>query len=182
MITYLYVSLFNIIFVSVDLAWMRVLVSNINEGSIALIVLITVAALFIIFSTQYLSVFWMLGIVVSVLESFTGMKAFKKAKQVIEGKKLRGFLLSLVLALLAVPVSLIGILISRYGLQMGPTEVAVGLALANMRCILQIYSNVVFTVYYCECKNRHGEKVEMDVGSGYGLVMTSPLLDDASLP
>lgn len=181
MITRLYVSLFNIIFVVLYLALIALMVRN--KGSISVLVLIIVVALFVFFLNHYLFLFCMMGIVVSVLEDgFSGIRAFKKAKQLIEGKKLQGFLLSLVLALVTLPGSLISILNARNGHAMGPIEVAVRLVLINMGCILQLYGLIVYAVYYFECKKNNGEKAETEVGSGYSLVVTSPLLVDASLP
>ncbi|RWR91342.1 hypothetical protein CKAN_02049200 [Cinnamomum micranthum f. kanehirae] len=125
-----------------------------------------------------------IGLVVSVVEKDCyGMEAIWKAGALMKGRTLQGFCLSLVLTLVEMVIS--GFLGFEMG-GVGKTEAArlgLGLALISATGLVDLFVCVVYTVFYCDCKNGLGEKVEIEreEGAGYSLISTNCHVDTSIL-
>lgn len=172
-ITWSYVAILNLGYVLIGAVLIGVLFLAISMESVPLICLGCVMFFMFIFVYIFLAMVWKLGLVVSVLEEGChGMGAIWKAGELIKGRKSIGFFLSLIL-------TLVGLMISGFfGYQMGglvkreATRLVLGIILINATCIEELFSTVIYTIFYCECKKWHGEKVELEEAatSGYSLV------------
>ncbi|POO03308.1 Transmembrane protein [Trema orientale] len=133
------------------------LLGNLSVFSISIIALL--AALFYL----YLAIVWTLAMVVSVLEEKSGIQALGRAEQLVEGMKIKGFLLKLVFgALYYVLLQLLRITTS--GKKSTATIVCIWLLVVNSVCFVKMFSLTVFTIFYYECKKTHGEEVSETQG------------------
>ncbi|XXG58387.1 hypothetical protein AAC387_Pa04g0708 [Persea americana] len=183
-LTWSYVALFNLGYLFVGASLIGVLVLFAGDP-VLLIGLGGFGALFFVFMMYlYLSVFWRIGLVVSVVEKDCyGMGAIWKAGELMKGRKLQGFCLSLVLTLVEMVICVF------LGFQMegvGRTEAArlgMGLALISATGLVDLFACVVYTVFYCDCKNGIGEKVEIERAewAGYSLISTNCHVDTSIL-
>ncbi|XP_077237083.1 uncharacterized protein LOC143878721 [Tasmannia lanceolata] len=122
----------------------------------------------------YLVAVWLLGLVISVVEEGSyGMKAIGKAVELIGGRRVQGFGLILVLGMLSVPIYLLfslNVIEDEIG---SATRFVIGIITTVLLCCLNLFTFVVFTVFYYQCKKSHGEKVEMEGRETYSLVSTA---------
>lgn len=101
--------------------------------------------------------------VVSVLEEKSGIEALGRAEQLVEGMKIKGFLLKLVFGTLYyVLLQLLRITISSK--KSKATIVCIWLLVVNSVCFVKMFSLTVFTIFYHECKKTHGEEVSETQG------------------
>ncbi|XP_065851433.1 uncharacterized protein [Euphorbia lathyris] len=130
----------------------------------------------------YLSVTWNLAIVISAIEKTKGIEAIRKAGEILKGMKLKGFLMNLLLCVVAVGLSS-GIQMIDWGKSQS-FVVFKGVVVVYVRSLLNMYYFAVFTVIYYMCKKNHGERVDFEgsCSSGYAMVPTTtsiaPLVDD----
>ncbi|KAL4182039.1 hypothetical protein AMTRI_Chr12g274010 [Amborella trichopoda] len=110
----------------------------------------------------YLVTVWALAMVVSIVEdNCYGVEALEKAIALIKGRRVQGFFLSLVLVVLeGVMSSLLRVAEKGRGKMSGEIEVGVVLIIGS--CLVKLYADMVYTVFYFECKKRHGEKVKIE--------------------
>ncbi|OVA15747.1 hypothetical protein BVC80_1829g42 [Macleaya cordata] len=122
----------------------------------------------------YLAVFWTLGFIISVLEKgFYGMKAIEKARDLMRGRQIQGLVLMLFLVLLTSPISVLFYLNAFDDDLHLMARVFLGFFVTVPYCIAKIFTYMVYTVFYYECKKSHGERVEIELGGGYGSVSTN---------
>ncbi|KAI3442546.1 uncharacterized protein J3R85_000738 [Psidium guajava] len=142
-------------------------------------VVATVAATLLLYF--YLAPKWALGLVVSVVEDdWQGMKALSaRAEELIRGKKMVGFVLMLVLALLSVPIYvLFYVTVTDDDDHLVPmVKVGFGLCVTILLCLVNSFSCAVFTVFYYVCSQRQGEKLEVQLGHGYDSVPSNDQLE-----
>ncbi|KAL6012296.1 hypothetical protein ACLOJK_002775 [Asimina triloba] len=182
-ITFLWVTFFHFCWSLLLLASIYFLITT-KVDLIATIGILGLVAVVLGLVPTYLTAIWMVGLVVSVAEDdYYGMRAFGKAGKIMEGRKLQGFVISVLSVLVVSPFSVI------MGLGMGKsnqskvTQLAIELGVMYVIQLVQMLWFVVYTVFYFECKKSRGEEVQMEIGGGaYGLVYTTPLFTDASLP
>ncbi|XP_077237082.1 uncharacterized protein LOC143878720 [Tasmannia lanceolata] len=128
----------------------------------------------------YLDAIWLLGIVISVVEEGCyGMKAIGKGVELIGGRKVQGFGLILVLVMLSVPIYLLfclNVIDDELG---SATRFVIGTITIVLFCFLKVFTFVVFTVFYYQCKRSHGENIEMEGEEMYGLLSTGLHIDDS---
>ncbi|KAL3535313.1 hypothetical protein ACH5RR_003774 [Cinchona calisaya] len=111
----------------------------------------------------YLSVAWVLGSVISVIEeNCYGIEAMKKAGRLIEGKRIQGFILNIMFnfSLLAV----VGFGILRDHKWLVDNLLIFGLFIVIFSCLLRFFYFVAYTVLYFKCKKSHGEEIEFPGG------------------
>ncbi|KAL6534743.1 hypothetical protein OROGR_013418 [Orobanche gracilis] len=119
----------------------------------------------------YLSVSWALAVVVSVVEdSFYGIEALGKAEALVKGKRLQGFLINLCSNLFVLIVfrcykSLLGGDKGLFEYRMSS-----GLFVFNFLALVKIFVAVAYTILYFECKELHGEEIELYVDVEYSKV------------
>ncbi|KAF5178990.1 hypothetical protein FRX31_031418 [Thalictrum thalictroides] len=136
-----------------------------TKKSIVVLTIGTVLILLAICLYMYLALVWMLSIVISVLEDCYGLQAFGKGAQLLKGRKVVGFGLTFVLMILiGVNVLVSNIMIST---------IAMAFAV-----LLKMFSMMVYTVFYFDCKQSHGEEIELEENIEYAQVSTLPVVVD----
>ncbi|CAB4292812.1 unnamed protein product [Prunus armeniaca] len=129
---------------------------------------ITVFLLALVFQA-YLAVVWNLALLVSVLEKICGIEALGKAEQLIKGSKRHGFSLNILFGALSLSVFC--------GVLMSENAAMIPLLLLNsMYCLIEMFKLTTYTVLYHECKETHGEELEMQEGTKYTKVAFTPLI------
>ncbi|KAH0993292.1 hypothetical protein GBA52_004775 [Prunus armeniaca] len=117
----------------------------------------------------YLAVVWNLALLVSVLEKICGIEALGKAEQLIKGSKRHGFSLNILFGALSLSVFC--------GVLMSENAAMIPLLLLNsMYCLIEMFKLTTYTVLYHECKETHGEELEMQEGTKYTKVAFTPLI------
>ncbi|XP_058113320.1 uncharacterized protein LOC131256445 [Magnolia sinica] len=178
MITWLYILLitagYAFLLVMVFVAFTLIT----NSGTlIALIGLVGLSAMLFL---VYLAAVWMLGLVISVVEEDCyGMKAIQKAVDLIKGRKLQGFGLMMLLALLITPIYVLFCLNTIEDEREPAARIVIGAIEMVLVCVLKLFTFIAYTVFYYDCKNSQGE--EMDMEERRGLVSTN-LYVSHSLP
>ncbi|XP_028775410.1 uncharacterized protein LOC114732280 [Neltuma alba] len=172
--TWFYISLFNLGYIFLELSF--ILPFSVNFSSplfrpttFAYVLLIPVSAF-----QMYLSVFWKMSLVISVLEEKSGLEAFGKASQILKGLKLQGFLLNLVYG---VPGLIAYIWFFRTKKRIGVySSLLVDLIFWNVVSVLNMSLMVAYTVFYHKCKQNHGEEVELQGSFEYIKVAHEPMI------
>uniref|UniRef100_A0A1D1YGV3 Phospho-N-acetylmuramoyl-pentapeptide-transferase n=1 Tax=Anthurium amnicola TaxID=1678845 RepID=A0A1D1YGV3_9ARAE len=106
---------------------------------------------------MYLGVVWTAGLAASVAEGGGGLQALGAAQVVVRGRLLQGFLISLwsLVASLAVTGMMEGLLLLVESTTTA-TQVAAGLVLTDVEQVVYMFTLVAFTVFYLDCRRRHG--------------------------
>ncbi|KAL6012303.1 hypothetical protein ACLOJK_002783 [Asimina triloba] len=124
----------------------------------------------------YLSTIWMLGLVISVVEEDCyAMRALEKAGQIIKGRKLQGFLLMLLLYIMAVAIYL-AYLCTMNIIIKGQTvgRWVATIIMVCLECLVLILMFVVSTVFYYECTKGIDEEAGNSSGRpNYALIRTT---------
>ncbi|KAK9097956.1 hypothetical protein Syun_025001 [Stephania yunnanensis] len=124
----------------------------------------------------YLCVVSTLSLVESVLEEDVyGFGAIGNAERLVRGNKVQGVVICLVFMVVS------GVLVFP---SMSPRKVWITVAVTMAKMIFTslfpMFSCMVYTVFYFECKKSHGEEVEFEVDDmNYIKVPTVPLVDSA---
>ncbi|KAL5548955.1 hypothetical protein UlMin_004186 [Ulmus minor] len=131
----------------------------------------------------YLSIVWTLAFVVSTLEEKSGIEALGKAGQLVKGLKLKGFFLKFAFGLLCfVMFKLLMMMINK---QTTSVSIAYVFVFFNMVSLIKMFSFIVFTVFYFECKKKNGQEVELqggDVEFEYTKIPTNASHPAADIP
>lgn len=151
-ITWFYVYLFTIAyFVSnVVLIWVAL------PGVGAFIIPAALVGFFTAALYLYLAAVWTLGLIISIVEDDCyGLAALSKAGELIRGRKVQGFVLMLLLTVIAVALYLVqGFIPFAFCL-------VIDLMVISLLLLVKLFALLVYTVFYYECKKSHGEKLEM---------------------
>ncbi|OVA15746.1 Protein of unknown function DUF4013 [Macleaya cordata] len=169
LITWIYVSIYTIVYTLVSVVWIVAFALVIKTGSVVTYFFILGCLAAVLY--LYLSVIWTLGMIISVLEGFYGIKAIQKAKDLIRGREIQGFGIMLSVVLLTCPISVLYYLNALDNDHvMG--RVVLGFFVTVPFCFAKFFTYLVYTVFYYECKKSHGERTEeLELGGcGYGLV------------
>ncbi|PIA58874.1 hypothetical protein AQUCO_00400019v1 [Aquilegia coerulea] len=128
---------------------------------------------------MYLSLVWMLSIVTSVLEDSYGLQALGKGAELLKGRKLVGFVLTVILMILVGIINVLVLMINK-NIQ-GVTLKSLLISFCGMifSTMVNILGVMMYTVFYFDCKHSHGEEVEVEANMGYTKVSTFPLVDSA---
>ncbi|KAJ8634692.1 hypothetical protein MRB53_008959 [Persea americana] len=181
LVTSLYIALLGIGYAMLLMPLIVLLVGT-AKGSVIFIVFGVLIALLLLCLSIYLGAIWNLGLVISVVEErFSGMKALGRAEELIKGRKLQGFVLSLLLALIYWVFTGLSVFKAVDINLAKATRLVIELVFMNVICLWQLFLCMVFTVFYFQCKKSHGGEVETRVEIGYHLVSTNPQVD-ASVP
>ncbi|XP_031282907.1 uncharacterized protein LOC116141548 [Pistacia vera] len=167
LITWLYVSFLTIIYTVFVLITIRL---------ISLIVWKGLAAILAIILYLYVAQIWGLGLVISAVErDCKGGTAVKRARKLLEGRKLEGFFIMLILFLLSVPIYILFyVTLTDDDDELGViAQIAFGFVATLLFCVVTFFSFVVFTLFYHECKQSYGEKLDMEMKSGAGCSLVS---------
>ena len=176
-ITSLYVSFIPIVYAILVIGLIKSinLITKEDAGEAWRVLIAVMAALLYIYLTSVST----LGLVVSVMDDECyGAKALEKAVKLSRGRKLQGFFLMLILELLSIPIYILFYVASSSDDDDGEDEVGAvtdfgfGFIATILFCLVNMFSYVVFSVFYSECKKNSGEGIEMGIGHGYSLAPT----------
>ncbi|KVH99634.1 uncharacterized protein LOC112514738 [Cynara cardunculus var. scolymus] len=129
-------------------------------GSILLLIILIVY----LFGFLYLSVVWQLASVVTVLENSHGLKAMKKGKDLMKGKKKLGMGIAFVLYVILVGIVVVYELFVEYGDEIFRWamvwRVMMGILCGLLLVMLFLLFFVTQTVLYLVCKSHHREAID----------------------
>ncbi|WOK96310.1 hypothetical protein Cni_G05017 [Canna indica] len=175
LVTRIYFTLLCIGYTVLSVSLIAVLMLN-AEGSRAWIAMTTVLGISARLLYVYLAMVWTVGLVISVLEDGScGLEALSRAGEIVKARRRQGFAIAIILLLVD------GVLTGGYGFGVNKAHhPRMGLIVINVVLLLKMFSLMVYTVFYYECKKSHGSKVEMagDLHK-YTRVKTSPSVDEA---
>ncbi|KAL2232758.1 uncharacterized protein LOC105155880 [Sesamum indicum] len=110
----------------------------------------------------YSSVVWALSQVVSIVEEgFQGREAVEKAAQVVEGQRLHGFMLNLFFSLLLSATFVVCWMVLGDKGSFFKNLTIYGLIVLNLTSFVKMLLFMAYTVLYFQCKQQHGEEIEM---------------------
>ncbi|XP_021657050.2 uncharacterized protein LOC110647494 [Hevea brasiliensis] len=179
LITWLYIFLFCLVYIFLFMAVLSLVLLTVHNNPATFAFAANFIGVSAVFFYIYLSVTWILAIIVSVAEQKRGLEALGKAAEIVKGMKLQGFLLNfafsissliLVLAIKMIPVA--------HSLAL---EIIIALVTINSAILVRMYWFSAFTVFYYRCKKTHGEQVELEGVSSDGYIViptTAPLVGD----
>ncbi|KAG9456037.1 hypothetical protein H6P81_000545 [Aristolochia fimbriata] len=169
-VTYLNVTLLNIGFI---ILYALALILVTARGSLVFTLLgISILVATFVFHL-FMTAVWTLSVAVSVLEEgWYGMRALKKAWDLIRGRRIQAFRLSSLATLAMLPV--IGWQVGNNGGESLLLLILRSVLLDGVSVLLQILVYVAYTVFYHECKTSQGEKVSPEGKPHYSLIPTSP--------
>ncbi|KAI5675546.1 hypothetical protein M9H77_06496 [Catharanthus roseus] len=120
--------------------------------------------IFAYFFYLYLSVSWILAIVISMIEEDCfGIEALGKAGKIVKGKRHHGFIINIIFAVLS------AILFQGFRIMRGykwlwlENEKVFGLVLVSLSWVFNMFEVVGFTVLYFQCKKKNGEEIEIQI-------------------
>uniref|UniRef100_A0A1J3CAR7 Transmembrane protein n=1 Tax=Noccaea caerulescens TaxID=107243 RepID=A0A1J3CAR7_NOCCA len=113
--------------------------------------------IFVLFHS-YLTIVWLLSMVISILEETYGIQALGKAAKIVKGMKLKLFLLNLFFGLLSSGLAKILMLVD---LQRSiAVTFTISLVLVTSLFAVSMFQHVTYTVAYFQCKSLQGQDVE----------------------
>lgn len=158
-----YTTLFILPFVIPSLVFL-------DHHPMACISILAVLALVVIVFYIYLSVVWVLGLVISVLEESRGLEALGKARELVKGMRLQGFILNVVINILLLILSQVPQMI-RFK-QSAAKPIITGLIQLFFICLVSFFQYMAYTVLYFQCKKKHGEEIKLHGSMEYSEVPT----------
>lgn len=148
------ISLVSIIFFLIVFGFIAVF----TEGTLSVYLVIGLVIFGVCFYI-FLSVIWILSLVVSILEenNSSGIKAIERAREIMKGKKLQGCVLMLILILVGVVIfyGTFPLLAMMTTHKSRLIKGAIGVSEVWLFCLEKLFVFVVFTLFYNECKRSH---------------------------
>ncbi|KAL2484374.1 hypothetical protein Fot_45818 [Forsythia ovata] len=159
-ITFIWVSLFMIVYNTVSLGFL-LLLAIVENVALSMFAIIVVLLLFP-FVHAYVNAFWHLASVVSVLEPVYGFAAMKKSYALLKGRTLMSFVLVLsYLAFCGVLNLVFGWIVVHGGESHGVlTRIIVGGLVVGGMVILNLVGLLVQSVFYYVCKSYHHQGID----------------------
>ncbi|KAG5563789.1 hypothetical protein RHGRI_000101 [Rhododendron griersonianum] len=118
----------------------------------------------------YLAVVWEMALVISVIEkSCYGLQAFGKAEGLVKGKRLHAFTLSLLCAVVSVIINM-SLIKVRPNQQSVSTQIICGFFATAFNSLVAMVYLLSYTVLYFQCKELHGEEVELEESLEYSKI------------
>ncbi|XP_058202777.1 uncharacterized protein LOC131317224 [Rhododendron vialii] len=132
---------------------------------IAIIILVILACIFY----MYVAVIWDMALVISVIEkSCYGLEAFGKAEGLVKGKRLHGFTLRL-LRIIVLEIFHMSFKVRR-NQQSVSTQIIRGFFGTAFICLVATVYFLSYAVLYFQCKETHGEEVELEESLEYSKI------------
>ncbi|XP_050374568.1 uncharacterized protein LOC126792124 [Argentina anserina] len=172
-VTWFYIMLLHLgycVFLTAFMVPLVVFSSHMFTLSSFSIIVLIVAVIF----QAYLAVVWNLALIISVLEEKWGIDALGRAGQLIRGSMVRGFGLNILFGAFSVAVV--------YGLKkisdtaFSGSEIVIPLLILNSMSLIRMFSLMAYTVLYYDCKETHGEELEMQESVEYTKVTAAASL------
>ncbi|WCJ42426.1 hypothetical protein M5689_023235 [Euphorbia peplus] len=149
--TWFFIVLFGLIFLFIPLFLIFLTVLTFTDHSQLLLASVLVGLLILTMILYlYLDIKWYLALVISAVEQTKGMEAIRKAGAILKGMRLKGFLINLLLSVIAMVLS--------FGMSMispgktPPVLLFKGVVVPYINSLLNMYRFAVFTVMYCMWK------------------------------
>ncbi|KAF5813152.1 hypothetical protein HanPI659440_Chr03g0100881 [Helianthus annuus] len=136
-----------------------------------LITVLIFLAIFFILIYIYLSVVWSLAFVVSVVEDSYGYSALGKAKVLVNGKRVHGFLLNFFLNLVTLVIIVTGSKLMKLSPAM---PIVVGVIQVLLIGIISMFKSIAYCEFYVQCKNNMTKLGGLD----YSRIPTTPVVDE----
>ncbi|KAJ0984972.1 hypothetical protein J5N97_003328 [Dioscorea zingiberensis] len=178
LVTRVYFTILYIGYTVLSVSFISILMLN-ATGSIGMYVFGGFIALVARLLYAYLAMVWTMGLVISVLDdSCCGLEAMGRAGELIRGKRLQGFFIAFIL--LCVDTVLIGgysLIVSKIHPQL-EVQKASAMLMLNVSVLLKIFSQMVYTVFYHDCKRSQGKLDEELRSMIYTRVPSSPIVDE----
>ncbi|XP_049414839.1 uncharacterized protein LOC125877654 [Solanum stenotomum] len=142
--------------------------------------MVIIFAIFAYIIYLYLSIVWVMALVVSIIEEGTyGVMALGKARKIIKGNEMKGFILNVVFNLLALIIFWgTQIIIKKWNVNKKNSM----LILVNGSCLLKVFELVNYTVLYVHCKKEKGDEevIELQESIEYSKIYNLPLTIDGT--
>ncbi|XP_074277003.1 uncharacterized protein LOC141600658 [Silene latifolia] len=108
----------------------------------------------------YLTIFWQLANVISVMENHCGFGAMKKSRNLIKGQFGTAIGIMLVQGICYAPILLLNreLLVKDINIGIG-LKILFAIIILVLNPLQTLYSLVVQTVFYCVCKSYHHETI-----------------------
>ncbi|EOA13722.1 hypothetical protein CARUB_v10026792mg [Capsella rubella] len=162
-ITFLWVSLLMLVYNSVFLLFLVVLIVAIDLQSVILAVfsMVVIFVLFLVVHV-YMTAWWHLASVVSVLEPIYGIAAMKKSYELLKGRtNMACTMVFVYLALCGITAGVFGGVVVHGGDDFGLfTKIVVGGFLVGILVIVNLVGLLVQSVFYYVCKSFHHEEID----------------------
>ncbi|XP_010481699.1 PREDICTED: uncharacterized protein LOC104760477 [Camelina sativa] len=162
-ITFLWVSLLMLVYNSVFLLFLVVLIVAIDLQSVILAVF-SMVVIFVLFLGVhvYMTAWWHLASVVSVLEPIYGIAAMRKSYELLKGRTSMACTMVFVyLALCGVTAGVFGAVVVHGGDDFGLfTKIVVGGFLVGILVIVNLVGLLVQSVFYYVCKSFHHQEID----------------------
>lgn len=147
---------------------MLIIIYGISSGQsddqsrrLAITIITTITIIVLSAGIIYITIFWQLANVISVMEDNCGFRAMKKSKELIKGKLGSGIAIMLLLGLFYVPTLLLNQQLLKKDITVGIwTKILCTIIILILNPLVTLYSLVVQTVFYCVCKSYHHEKID----------------------
>ncbi|KAF5178992.1 transmembrane protein [Thalictrum thalictroides] len=146
-----------------------------KESFVVAAVGIVLALLVMSFLNIYLVIVWMLSLVISVLEGCYGLQALGKGEQLMKGRRGVGFGLTFISVVL-LGANFFLATISKHH-QTVTIRFLIMSVMLTLAILVKISSMMMYTIFYFDCKQCHGEHVEIEEKE---YIFTK--LDDTALP
>ncbi|KAL3623860.1 hypothetical protein CASFOL_032676 [Castilleja foliolosa] len=174
LITTFYVSALGMGYLFIASFFAAPLLVNHSKASLSVAVLFGVVA-YVFY--LYLSVSWVLAVVVSVVEESYGLKSLGKAATLVDGKKLQGFLINVSFELLSFIIyGAYKVVLGYKGLLEYP--MIFGFLAVIYSVLVKVFGSVVYTVLYFKCKEDCGEGIELYGNVEYAKVQNKEMGND----
>ncbi|PSS21064.1 Potassium/sodium hyperpolarization-activated cyclic nucleotide-gated channel 1 like [Actinidia chinensis var. chinensis] len=173
LVTTFHIALFLVGYIILVLA-MLILIRFFTDRPFALKFVSILFGIVASLSWIYLSVVWLLGLVVSVIEeSCYGIEALGRAGGLVKGKRLHGFALNFLFAMASVLVfEGCRMIIDRNSLL---CQIILGVLLIVFYCLVSMFQYMTFTVLYFQCKKADSEEIELQGSLEYSKLPSIPL-------
>ncbi|CAL9241908.1 unnamed protein product [Arabidopsis halleri] len=162
-ITFLWVSLMMLVYNSVFLLFLVVLIVAIDLQSVILAVF-SMVVIFVLFLGVhvYMTAWWHLASVVSVLEPIYGIAAMKKSYELLKGRtNMACSMVFMYLALCGITAGVFGGVVVHGGDDFGLfTKIVVGGFLVGILVIVNLVGLLVQSVFYYVCKSFHHQPID----------------------
>ncbi|CAN8267500.1 unnamed protein product [Cochlearia groenlandica] len=162
-ITFLWVSLLMLVYNSVFLLFLVVLIVAVDLQRVGLAIF-SMVVIFVMFLGVhvYMTAWWHLASVVSVLEPVYGIAAMKKSYELLKGKtRIACSMVFMYLALCSVVAGVFSGVVVHGGVDYGLfTRIVVGGLLVGVLVIVNLVGLLVQSVFYYVCKSFHHEAID----------------------
>ncbi|KAK9678316.1 hypothetical protein RND81_11G203200 [Saponaria officinalis] len=143
------------------ICWVIITRGIFSSNPIGSAIATTILAILFLIIIIYITIFWQLANVISVMENTCGFKAMKKSRQLVKGKLGIAIAKMLVLGIFQTPIFILyqELIKSDINNKIGIKILCIILILL-LNPLITLYGLVVQSVFYCVCKSYHHENID----------------------